>query len=67
MQYFLELFRYKVKNIPKYIKQDSPCVYLQFTGGNISTGKFIRSVVSTTVGGENTQQEGAGLCKKTFM
>lgn len=55
-----------MKNIPNYIKEVSPCVYLEFTRGNISSGKFIRSVMSTTVGGENTQEEGAGLLKK-FM
>lgn len=53
-----------MKNIPNYIKEVSPCVYLEFTRGNISSGKFIRSVMSTTVGGENTQEEGAGLWKK---
>lgn len=42
----------------------SPCVYLQLTGGNISTGKFIWSVVSTTISGENTKEEGAGLWQK---
>lgn len=55
-----------MKNIPNYIKEVSPCVYLEFTRGNISSGKFIRSVMSTTVGGENTQEEGAGLWKR-FM
>lgn len=42
----------------------SPCVYLQLTGGNISTSKFIWSVVPTTVSGENTEEEGAGLWQK---
>lgn len=42
----------------------SPCVYLQLTGGNIPTGKFIWSVVSTTISGENTEEEGAGLRQK---
>lgn len=34
----------------------SPCVYLQLAGGNVATGKFIHSVVSTAVGGEYPQQ-----------
>lgn len=62
----LILLGYKMKIILNYIKDISPCVYLEFTRGNISSGKFIRSVMSTTVGGENTQEEGAGLWKK-FM
>lgn len=40
---------------------DLPCVYLQLTGRNIATGKFIHSVVSTAVCGEHSKQEGAGL------
>lgn len=39
----------------------SPCVYLQFAGGNVATGKFIGSVMSAAVGGEYSQQERAGL------
>lgn len=42
----------------------SPCVDLQFTGGDVTTSKFIGSVMSPTVGGENTQQERTGLKKK---
>lgn len=42
----------------------SPCVYLQFAGGNIATGKFICSVVSAAVGGEYSQQKGASLQQK---
>lgn len=58
-------FEKKITFIPKYInKMASPCVYLQLTGGNISTGKFIWSVVSTTISGENTKEEGAGLWQK---
>lgn len=41
-----------------------PCVDLQFTGGNIATGKFIYSVVSAAVGGEYSQQKGTGLQQK---
>lgn len=38
-----------------------PCVYLQLAGGNVATGKLIWSVVSAAVGGEHSQQKGAGL------
>lgn len=38
-----------------------PCVYLQFARGNVATGELIWSVVSATVGGEHSQQKGAGL------
>lgn len=44
-----------------------PSVYLQFAGRNISSSKFIDSVVSPTVGGEDSQQKGAGLQQRNII
>lgn len=53
----------RFQTLDAHKSRDLPCVYLQLTGGNIATGKFIHSVMSAAVCGEHSKEEGAGLQK----
>ncbi|TNN65285.1 hypothetical protein EYF80_024439 [Liparis tanakae] len=54
----------KLKWVPFFLASGYTSFTRLLAGGNVPTGKFVCSVVSATVGGENTQQKGASLQKE---